>query len=92
VSPLILKRASASRPSGQWKDEDYDVIADGKVVGRIYEDGCLRRAMSQNKWFWSARNNTRHPRFTQNSAERAAIYCASISADHVAADRHEAQG
>jgi hypothetical protein len=34
-SSLILKRASASRPSGQWKDEDYDVLADGKVVGRI---------------------------------------------------------
>jgi hypothetical protein len=27
----ILKRASASRPSGQWSDEDYDVRADGKV-------------------------------------------------------------
>jgi hypothetical protein len=36
---LILKRASTSRPSGQWKDEDYDVLADGKVVGRIYERG-----------------------------------------------------
>jgi hypothetical protein len=34
---LILKRASASRPSGQWQDEDYDVLADGKVVRRIYE-------------------------------------------------------
>ena len=27
---LVLKRASASRPSGQWSDEDYDVFADGK--------------------------------------------------------------
>jgi hypothetical protein len=35
---LILKRAYISRPDGQWQDEDYDVIADGKVVGRIYED------------------------------------------------------
>jgi hypothetical protein len=33
---LILKRASTSRPSGQWQDEDYDVLADGKVVGRIF--------------------------------------------------------
>jgi hypothetical protein len=38
TAPLILKRASASRSSGQWNDEDYDVLADGKVVGRIYED------------------------------------------------------
>jgi hypothetical protein len=33
--PLILKRASASRTSGEWGDDDYDVIADGVVVGRI---------------------------------------------------------
>jgi hypothetical protein len=33
---LILKRASVSRSSGQWKDDDYNVIADGKVVGRIF--------------------------------------------------------
>jgi len=29
---LILKRASASRPSGEWKDDDFDVLADGAVV------------------------------------------------------------
>jgi|SRR5215831_20722618 hypothetical protein len=34
-SELILKRASASRPSGQWNDDDYDVLADSAVVGRI---------------------------------------------------------
>jgi hypothetical protein len=28
---------AASRSSGQWSDEDYDVLADGKVIGRIYE-------------------------------------------------------
>jgi hypothetical protein len=36
-----VKRASASRSSGQWQDEDYDVLADGKVVGRIYEGGSV---------------------------------------------------
>jgi hypothetical protein len=36
---LILKRACACRPSGQWSDENYDVLADGKVVGRILESG-----------------------------------------------------
>jgi len=36
---LILKRASRSRPSGEWKDEDYDVLADGRVVGHILERG-----------------------------------------------------
>jgi len=32
---LILKRATASRPSGEWSDDDFDVLADGVVVGRI---------------------------------------------------------
>jgi hypothetical protein len=36
VTALLLKRASASRPSGEWNDDDYDVLADGAVVvGRI---------------------------------------------------------
>jgi hypothetical protein len=34
--PLILKRASANRPSGQWNDDGYDVFADGVVVGRSF--------------------------------------------------------
>lgn len=33
---LILKRASSSRPSGEWSDDDYDVLAaNGVIVGRI---------------------------------------------------------
>ena len=32
---LILKRASVSRVSGEWSDDDYDVLADDVVVGRI---------------------------------------------------------
>jgi len=32
---LVLKRASASRSSGEWNDDDYDVLADATVVGRI---------------------------------------------------------
>jgi hypothetical protein len=31
---LILKRASASRPSGEWNEDDFDVLADGAVVGQ----------------------------------------------------------
>jgi Recombinase len=34
---LILKRASASRPSGQWNDDDFDVLTDSVVVGRIFK-------------------------------------------------------
>jgi hypothetical protein len=35
ATPLILKRASLSR-SGQWRDDDYDVLEHGVVVGRIF--------------------------------------------------------
>jgi hypothetical protein len=52
MTSLTLKRASASRPSGQWQDEDYDVLADGKVVGRIYEDAHLSTPPDM-RWFWS---------------------------------------
>jgi len=34
---LVLKRASASRPSGEWNEEDFDVLADGAVVGGIFK-------------------------------------------------------
>jgi hypothetical protein len=45
---LILKRAS--RPSGEWSDDDdYDVLADGVVVGRI--SGVARRfARGCRRW------------------------------------------
>jgi hypothetical protein len=29
MDQLILKRASVSRSSGEWNDDDYDVLADG---------------------------------------------------------------
>jgi hypothetical protein len=32
---LLLKRAAASRSSGEWSDDDYDVLAEDIVVGRI---------------------------------------------------------
>jgi hypothetical protein len=28
MAQLTLKHANASRPSGQWSDDDYDIIAD----------------------------------------------------------------
>jgi hypothetical protein len=52
TAPLTPKRARASRPSGQWQDEDYDVLADGKPVGRIYEDASASTP-PELRWFWS---------------------------------------
>jgi hypothetical protein len=37
-------------PSGQWKDQD--VLADGKVVGRILEEGS-RFGPPELRWGWS---------------------------------------
>jgi hypothetical protein len=36
MASLILQRGSVSRPSGQWRDDDYDVLENGVVVGRIF--------------------------------------------------------
>jgi hypothetical protein len=47
---LVLKRASASRPSGEWSDDDFDVLADGVVVGRIMETAA---APVGQPWMWT---------------------------------------
>jgi hypothetical protein len=47
---LILKRASLSRPSGQWNEEDYDVLANGEVVGRIFK---VNAAPVGSPWMWT---------------------------------------
>jgi hypothetical protein len=48
VTGLILKRASASRPSGEWNDDDYDVLAEAllsaassrPMLRRLARPGC----------------------------------------------------
>ena len=47
---LILKRASASRPSGHWSDDDFDVLASGAVVGRIFKANAAPVA---SPWMWT---------------------------------------
>ena len=47
---LILKRASASRPSGKWNDDDYDVLVGGKVVGRIFNSAA---SPVGSPWMWT---------------------------------------
>jgi hypothetical protein len=45
---LILKRASASRPSGEWNDDDFDGLTDGIVVGRIMKAAAVPVGMHLN--------------------------------------------
>ena len=47
---LVLRRASASRPSGQWNDDDFDVLANGVVVSRILK---VHAAPVGSPWMWT---------------------------------------
>ena len=50
MTGLILKRASASRPSGEWNEDDIDVLADSAVVGRIFK---ATAAPAATPWMWT---------------------------------------
>jgi hypothetical protein len=74
---LILKRASASRPSGEWNDDDFDVLADGMVVGRI-----MRAAASPlgtpRLWTLAFGHQGRDGRLRKELAERMRLKQAKI--------------
>ena len=50
MGQLILKRANASRLSGEWGDDDYDVLCEGAVVGRITKAAA---APVGTPWLWT---------------------------------------
>jgi hypothetical protein len=52
---LLLKRAAVSRPSGQWNDGDFDVLANGEIVGRIYKANA---APVRASWMWTLVSGT----------------------------------
>ena len=43
----ILKRAATSRLSGEWNDDDYEVLADGIAVGRIMKTAAAPLASGE---------------------------------------------
>ena len=51
---LVLKRASVFRSSGEWSDDDFDVLCDGVVVGRIMKAAAVPVGMS---WMWTLAYN-----------------------------------
>jgi hypothetical protein len=46
----VVSKASASRPSGEWDDDDYDVLADRAVVGRIMKAEAAPVGLP---WMWT---------------------------------------
>jgi len=70
MTPLILKRASASRPSGEWNDDDYDVLADGNVVGRIFNAVAGRNAVDVDAGLWPPRRPHAHARICGDARSR----------------------
>jgi len=43
-------RLSASRPSGEWNDDDYDVLVNGVIIGRISKANA---APVGAPWMWT---------------------------------------
>jgi len=50
MDQLTLKRAALSRLSGEWSDDDYDVLVDGIAVGRIMKAAA---APVGQPWLWT---------------------------------------
>ena len=67
---LILKRASASRPSGEWNDDDFDVLADGAVVGRIFKANAARRVVDVDIHYAAPRRPCTNARLCRNAGSR----------------------
>ena len=50
MDQLILKRASATRLPREWSEDDYDVLCEGAVVGRIMKAAA---APIGQPWLWT---------------------------------------
>ena len=50
MDQLILKHASASRSSGEWSEDDNDVLCEDAVVGRIMK---ATAAPVGSPWLWT---------------------------------------
>jgi len=100
LSALVLKRASASRPSGEWNDDDFDVLADGVVIGRILKvhaapvgsRGCgrwpldiMRTARQRTAMLRHAKRQWRHSQIVGGGSETIRLLVAQKVAESLSA-------
>jgi hypothetical protein len=71
MSSLILKRAAASRPSGEWNDDDFDVLADGAVVK-------VHAAPVGSPWMWTLAFGQHEDRACFNRLQNAQTRCSGV--------------
>ena len=69
MSPLILKRGSATG-TGNFGPDDYDVLSDGELVGRIYFDEAA--SSDAVRWFWPLAYGHHEDRSPTRGARRRA--------------------
>jgi hypothetical protein len=67
---LILKPASAPRSSGKWSDDDFDVLAEGVAVGRIFKADA---APMRTPWMWMVLFDYRWPTHGYAATREAAM-------------------
>jgi hypothetical protein len=71
MTQLVLKRASASLSSGEWSDDDYDVLADGVKIGRIMKAAAKPADAS---WLWTyGQHEDRTPTHGYEATREAAM-------------------
>jgi hypothetical protein len=70
MPPLIFKRLKVSRPSGQWRNDDYDVICKGAVVGRLF---LSAGGPQDRQWMWIQHRTPAHGYEPSREAAMAAF-------------------
>jgi hypothetical protein len=54
LGSLILRRANTSRLSGQWSDEEANVLENGGIIGRVFK---VPIAPAEPLWMWASGHN-----------------------------------
>ena len=67
--PTHPKARLTSRSSGEWSDDDYDVLADGVVVGRIMKAAAKPADAS---WLWTLAYGQHEDRIPTTATRRHA--------------------